>query len=237
MPTRVLREGILTSPRVNKLNANEELFYRRLMSVVDDYGRYYAHETLLRAACYPFQLDRVKEDSISKHLAACVDARLIFPYTVNGTAYLQLLDFRQQTRSDSKFPEPDKQLYSECLAIAKQLETGCKSNALVVGVGVVGEDVKSNVGPEARRILAFLNEKAQRRYQANRVNLGFIENRLKDGATPVECRQVIVKKCREWGTDEKMDKYLRPATLFNATKFSQYQGELVAPAEAPRETS
>lgn len=235
MPTRVLREGILTSPRVNKLNANEELFYRRLMSVVDDYGRYYAHETLLRAACYPFQLDRVKEDSISKHLAACVDARLIFPYTVNGVAYLQMLDTRQQTRTDSKFPAPDNRLYSEFTSLAKQAESGGTTTVLEVGVGV--EVGKSDVGPEARRILAFLNEKAQRRYQANRVNLRFIESRLKDGATPAECRQVIVKKCREWKGNEKMDAYLRPATLFNATKFSQYQGELVAPADVPRETS
>lgn len=99
------------------------------------------------------------------------------------------------------------------------------------------EKDKVNVGPEARRILAFLNEKAQRRYQANRVNLRFIESRLKDGATPVECRQVIVKKCREWKGDPKMELYLRPATLFNSTKFAQYQGELVAAPEAPHETS
>ena len=29
------------------------------------------------------------------------------------------------------------------------------------------------------------------------------------------------------GHDEKMRNYLRPATLFNATKFSQYSGELL----------
>jgi len=33
-------------------------------------------------------------------------------------------------------------------------------------------------------------------------------------------------KCREWGADEKMEEYLRPATLFNATKFAQYRGKL-----------
>lgn len=234
MPTRILREGILTSPRVNPLGAHEELFYRRLMSVVDDYGRYFAHPALLRAACYPFQLDRVKEDSISKHLAACVDARLIFPYTVNGTAYLQLLDFRQQERGKSKFPEPDKRLLSECEARANQEESGREANALVVEGEVGVEDEKNNVGQDARHILAFLNEKTGRRYQENKTNLDFIKFRLKDGATVTECRQVIVKKCREWkGT--KMDVYLRPATLFNATKFAQYQGELVAaPEDAPK---
>ena len=42
---------------------------------------------------------------------------------------------------------------------------------------------------------------------------------------------VIAKKVREWGADPKMSTYLRPATLFNATKFAQYQGELVVPVE------
>jgi uncharacterized phage protein (TIGR02220 family) len=96
---------------------------------------------------------------------------------------------------------------------------------------------KSNVGqkPDAHP-LNGKNGKAGRRYQANRVNLGFILARLKDGATEIECRQVIAKKCREWGSDPKMVEYLRPATLFNATKFAQYQGELGAP-NVSRETS
>lgn len=124
----------MTSPRVNILTPQAELFYRRLMSVVDDYGRYFANPTLLRAACYPFQIDRVKEDSISKHLAECIDARLIVPYTVAGTAYLQLLDTRQQIRAKSKFPQPPDSLISKCEADAKQMESGGQANALVVEV-------------------------------------------------------------------------------------------------------
>ena len=41
-----------------------------------------------------------------------------------------------------------------------------------------------------------------------------------------ECRAVVALKCREWGQDDKMEKYLRPATLFNREKFNQYAGEL-----------
>ena len=53
MPNMILREGILTSERVNSLTTEEEIFYRRLISVVDDYGRYYAKPELLRSACFP----------------------------------------------------------------------------------------------------------------------------------------------------------------------------------------
>ena len=117
MPTRIVREGILTSERVNALTPNAELFYRRVMSVVDDFGRYSANLTLLRASCYPLKLDSVKEDSIKKHLTECADAGLIVLYTVADKAFLELQDFRQQVRAkDSKYPAPD----AHCLANDKQ---------------------------------------------------------------------------------------------------------------------
>lgn len=84
----------------------------------------------------------------------------------------------------------------------------------------------------AKRVLDFLNSKTQRRYQPVKANLEMIEARLKDGATEQELMQVVAKKCREWAGDEKMSLYLRPATLFNRTKFAQYQGELLTQPEA-----
>ncbi len=106
MPTRIIRDGILTSERVNALSERAELFYRRLMSVVDDYGRFSANLTLLRASCYPLKLDSVKEDSIKKHLAEAEDAGLIVLYMVAAKAYVQLQDFGQRVQSKSKYPEP-----------------------------------------------------------------------------------------------------------------------------------
>ena len=38
MPSRVIRDGILESESVNALSWEAELFFRRLMSVVDDFG-------------------------------------------------------------------------------------------------------------------------------------------------------------------------------------------------------
>lgn len=83
---------------------------------------------------------------------------------------------------------------------------------------------------QAIEVLAFLNEKAQRAYETVPANVDFIVSRLKEGATVEDCRAVIAKKCREWLGDPGMNLYLRPATLFNRTKFAQYKGELVARA-------
>lgn len=119
MPNRILREGILTSPRMAKLGWPEEVFYRRLHSVADDFGRFYADPGLLRAACYPRQLNKVSDSDIGKWLRACVDAALVRVYPAqDGESYLEVLDFDQQIRAKkSKFPHPP----STCVADAKHL--------------------------------------------------------------------------------------------------------------------
>ncbi|HXI14747.1 MAG TPA: hypothetical protein VNM48_00150 [Chloroflexota bacterium] len=107
MPTRLLREGILSSERVARLGWLEEVFYRRLMSVVDDYGRFYAHPSLLRAACYPLQLDKVSDSDVGKWLRVTEKAALVRVYPApDGKRYLELLDFGQRIQSKSRFPDP-----------------------------------------------------------------------------------------------------------------------------------
>lgn len=106
MPNRIIREAILTSERVAALGWPEEVFYRRLMSVVDDYGRHEAGHQLLRAKCYPLQTDSVRVADIARWMAACQKSGLILVYGVNGKQYLEVLDFGQQQRSASKCPAP-----------------------------------------------------------------------------------------------------------------------------------
>lgn len=81
--------------------------------------------------------------------------------------------------------------------------------------------------PDALQVLEFLNSKTGRHYEPVPANLEMIAARLKEGSSVDDLRAVVAKKCREWAGDEKMAQYLRPATLFNRTKFAQYKGELV----------
>jgi hypothetical protein len=123
MPNRIIREGILTSEKFEKLSWPEEVFYRRIMSVVDDYGRYYAKPALLRAACYPLLLQKVSDSDIEKWLTACVNSALVRVYPAkDGKRYLEINDFRQQVRSNaSKFPAYDEQMHSSCVADATHM--------------------------------------------------------------------------------------------------------------------
>lgn len=131
MPSRLIREGILTSDRVDQLDAAAEVFYRRLMSKVDDHGLYDARPSILRTHLYPLRVDRVREADITRWIAACEKAGLIALYAHDGKPYLQMLDTRWTARSEPKYPLPATA--SGC----KQLQTPVP---VVVGV-VLDEDV------------------------------------------------------------------------------------------------
>lgn len=107
MPNRIVREGFLTSRRVNRLSAEEEVFFVRLLLAVDDFGRTFADPSLLRARLYPWRLDEVGEAAIEGFLQACASADLLVLYAVDGERYLEVHRFRQQVRSKaSRHPAP-----------------------------------------------------------------------------------------------------------------------------------
>lgn len=121
MPTRLIRDGILTSFQVNRLSQGAELFYRRLMSVVDDYGRMEAHPAILLAKCYPLQSGRVTIQDVEKWLSECGELPsddgglrssdgdplpLVSQYEVKRKKYIQINNFCQRERSE-KYPRPE----------------------------------------------------------------------------------------------------------------------------------
>lgn len=107
MPIRLIRDGILTSERVASLSWEAEVFYRRLLSLVDDYGLADARPSVLRSALYPLQLEKMSECNIQRCLAACEKAGLILLFTRNGKSFLMVRNFGQSLRSAPKCPLPD----------------------------------------------------------------------------------------------------------------------------------
>lgn len=138
MPTRILREGINSSTRVNALSMGAEILYRRLMSVADDYGRFYGAAATVRGACWPINPHTIRDEDVSNWMIECCrgERPLISMYQHDGVVYLQINDFKQQTRSPSKFPEP-------CKSSANHLLSNCEASAnhllSLVGVGVGDE--------------------------------------------------------------------------------------------------
>lgn len=107
MPDRLVRTGILTSDSVNKLSWSGEVFYRRLMNVVDDFGRYDGRHEILRSQLYPLKLGTVSASDISSWIAECEKAGIVRSYTVNGRGYIEIIKFNQRLRAaKSKWPPP-----------------------------------------------------------------------------------------------------------------------------------
>lgn len=91
---------------------------------------------------------------------------------------------------------------------------------------VVSEEDKDKEKEEDKElyisIVSYLNEKAGTKYKATTAKTKTaIHARLAEGFKIDDFKTVIDKKCAEWIGDPKMEKYLRPETLFGP-KFEGY---------------
>lgn len=84
------------------------------------------------------------------------------------------------------------------------------------------ESLNDSFKASCSEIISYLNEKTESMFKAStKKTQSCIKARLSEGFTVDDFKTVIDKKCAEWIGDEKMEKYLRPETLFG-TKFEGY---------------
>ncbi len=126
MPNRIIKESITTSCEINKLTAEEERLFYRLIVICDDFGRMLAHPSIIRAKCFPLKLDKIRDKDITKWLQSLIDKGLIIIYsTENGKEYLQMATWEkhQQRRAKfSKYPAPGNGVISNDIN-CNQLQT------------------------------------------------------------------------------------------------------------------
>jgi hypothetical protein len=129
MPNRVVRSEILDSDKVNKLSWAAEVFYRRLMSIVDDYGLGDGRIPVIRSKLYPLRLDRVSESDIIKWIAECESSGLVSLYQVNGNPYLEIVNFGQTVRQKkAKYPFPPREQMQADASRCEQMRLETKRN-------------------------------------------------------------------------------------------------------------
>ena len=79
---------------------------------------------------------------------------------------------------------------------------------------------------DVKEVIDYLNQKAGTKYRATTAaTKRLVGARLKEGFTVDDCKKVIDNKVADWLNDEKMKNYLRPNTLFQASKFESYLNE------------
>jgi hypothetical protein len=108
MPCRYIREGLNDSERVFSLSYGAQAFYFRLMLVVDDYGRIEADPIILLSRTFPRGIKSIDISTVEGWLDECCQGEepLVTVYTVNRKRYLQVSNFKQRVRTESKFPAP-----------------------------------------------------------------------------------------------------------------------------------
>jgi len=105
MPNRYVREGINSSRPVASLGDAAEVFYRRMINVVDDFGRFELDTKLIRSTAYPVH-DTIREADILRWFAACEKAELIVSYEINGRKFMVLTKTERPRAKFSQYPNP-----------------------------------------------------------------------------------------------------------------------------------
>ena len=228
MPNRIIKESICTSEEIDILTPEQEVFFYRLMVVVDDFGLMDARLSILKAKCYP--LKSIEINCIQMNLARLQEVGLVKLYQADGKPYLSIVNWakHQQIRAKrAKYPTPECGSEITCNQLKSNVPV-IQSNPILSLSGnpdpVPAKSKKQTFNTEAAEVLAYLNQVCGSRFQAVAANINLITARLREGATVADMKAVIDRQHAEWATDDVMRKYLRPETLFNASKFASYVG-------------
>ena len=221
MPTRYLKPGIRDSDHIEAItDPDAEVMYYRLLVSVDDFGRADARPLMLKSLCFPIRV-RATADKCMRWAQDLAKAGLLKLYEVDGKFYLQLTKWDNKPRAEhSKYPNPPTDA-DKCMQMLPVTVTVTDNREPIKALSG-----KPDLKPLAIETLNFLNAKTGHAYKPVDSNLRLITSLLKQGFTPDDIRAVIVSKCRQWSGDPKMADYLRPITLFRASNFANYEGQL-----------
>jgi hypothetical protein len=111
MPVRMLKPGLRTSEKFNRCSWMAQSAYIRIITMVDDFGRYLANPRLLRSELFPFGDSRgmdIPLPQVETALSELKNAELITLYENDGKSFLQVTQWKERIRAEeSKYPPSD----------------------------------------------------------------------------------------------------------------------------------
>lgn len=248
--SRMIRPEFWDDERLAKVSRDTRYTFIGLWKCSDDFGVCRGNASWLKSQIFPYD-DTLKLHEFEGWIDALIKFGFITPFTHGDEKYLFIHNFLKYQKVDkpskTRNPKPPENIDKLRLATLSRVsredseifadETEVKQKLETESIYYVGQARRcaSDLKNQAKEILEFLNEKAQKNFKPVDANLKPIMARIKESSMK-DCRQIIAKKVREWSNDPKMAPYLRPATLFNATKFAQYQGELLKQEEPDEST-
>lgn len=231
MPNRILRD-FTDSENIDGLDVNAERFFVRLIMKVDDYGRYYANEQLLKSSLFPLKTD-IRITDISRWVTACEQSGLITTYEVANKRYLEIMNFNQQLRiKKSKFPESqsiknDDQMHSRCIAddTLKRNEVETETNIPNGVDSPKGETVLSDK-IDFKRFIEFINNKTGREFKTVNDSVKKKYNaRLKEGYTKEDILNAISNAVNNEYHKQNDYQYLTPEFFSRSETIEKYSSK------------
>lgn len=106
MPQRFLRPGITNSDRWNAVSFEAQSLFVRILTLVDDFGRYDGRVPILHGQCFALRPDITPQETAAfrSELHA---AWLITIYCVDNKDFIQVQKWQERARGErSKYPDP-----------------------------------------------------------------------------------------------------------------------------------
>lgn len=127
MPNRIIKDSIWTSPNLNKLSAQAERHFYRVLLSADDYGCFESTRAVLKGKCYPLKLNTIKEKDIDKWQIEMISLDIIKEWEKEERIFAAFCQFDKHnskysvtedgkpTRHRRRTPEPPQELLNETM--------------------------------------------------------------------------------------------------------------------------
>lgn len=249
---RNIKPGFYKNEQLAECSIWARYIFPGLWMLADREGRLEDRPKRIKAELLPFDTQDAEPllDELHK-------AKLILRYEHAGERYIQVLAFAEhqhphQKEPPSTIPEPGAEPVSHdpkapdkteakpgpARPITESLISESGEKALSGAAHQDGVDKSETTATAKARAAAtaaaheaidYLNAKAGTKYRHSKADLKFaIDRQLIDKASLADLKAVVDAKVAEAAAGKFDRKYLRPETLWNATKFGSYIGQVGA---------
>ena len=238
---RTIKPEFFTSEQVMEISPLSRLLFIGIWPFCDDHGVHVASTKTLKAEVFP--ADDINISDIEDLMAELFSQRLVVEYSANGRNYWHITGWERHQKIEKpnyKHPFPYEQnqiVTKESATIRRPFDdhsttesNGMESN----GIGIKEEKTLSVSQAKADpvpydSIIASANQILGKKFRATDKHKSIIRARWNEGFREDDFAKVCSTMLVVWGSDPKMQAYLRPETLFG-TKMDGYLN--TAPVES-----
>lgn len=248
---RNIKPAFFTNDDLADIDPLGRLFFIGLWTICDYKGDIEWRERRIKAQILPYDNCNILELAINLDKSGFIRF-----YSVQDNLYLNVVNFAKhqnphinEKKKGSEIPEYSEKARQdiEIKGVTINLDkSGSKpeQNSTDPADSLILNPESFNLNPDtseedslpdksdAKDVIDYMNAVLSTKFKATtKSHIENINGRLSDGHSVEELKLVIDHKYREWSDDQRMAGYLRPGTLFSASKF---QGYLLAAKTKPK---